>query len=86
MGFFDRIVGRHPRTQIADASEGTIVRVSGKVSCHAPLTAPFTGRACAYWRLEFIQQQLDRVATLTAWDVADFSIDDGSGRASPVFR
>jgi hypothetical protein len=55
--------------------------VSGTVSCDAPLIAPYTGRSCAYWRLEFVQQQLDRIATLTTVEATDFTIDDGSGRA-----
>lgn len=81
MGFLDRLLGRRPATKIADVVEGASVRITGTVACAAPLAAPYTGRACAYWRLEMIQQQFGRVATLTALDATDFTIDDGSGRA-----
>jgi hypothetical protein len=41
-----------PRTQIRQISEGSIVKVVGRVNfCNQPLIAPFSGRPCTYYKV-----------------------------------
>lgn len=53
MAFFSRRarLRRAPRVPIAEAEDGRAVKVSGRLRLvDAPLTAPLTGRSCAYFR------------------------------------
>lgn len=49
----ERALARVPRALIADADGRDLVRIEGTVETSAePLTAPLSGRPCAYWRVE----------------------------------
>ncbi len=80
----DRLLGRRPTIAIANAADGTEVRIGGTVSCASPLVAPYSGRACVYWRLEFMQQAFENSWAGSAFDATDFTIEDGTGRAEVI--
>lgn len=49
----ERALRRLPLARIAEASGDRVVRLEGTVETDAePLTAPLSGRPCAYWRVE----------------------------------
>jgi hypothetical protein len=69
---------------IAAARPGDVVKVVGIVrALPAPLTAPFSGQACAYHQsVALAQDQRGRwVMLLDATEGRDFVVDDGSAQA-----
>lgn len=72
---------RGPIHAIARAPEGEVVRIRGPVACERALTAPLTGRACVYYRIEYRSEAGGQITTCTDARHADFTVDDGSGVA-----
>jgi hypothetical protein len=75
-----------PRVPIASAGEGTLTCVVGELVGELPLIAPFTGRACAYWRVEVEEYVGDAYQTWARCgdeecERAVFRLRDGSGDA-----
>jgi hypothetical protein len=74
-------LGRVPLRKIASAPEGLEIRVRGKVRAPEPLVAPYTGRTCVYWRIEY-RAFVDGSDLLgTVQQQIDFAIADSSGSA-----
>jgi hypothetical protein len=70
-----------PTHAIARVAENQLVRVRGTVSASQPLTAPLTGRPCAYWRIElFVSRAVDR-DDYRAADHVELTIADDTGVA-----
>lgn len=75
-----------PRSAIADAQDGQVVRVVGVVEAEATVEAPISGRPCVAWRVKVEEKQ--RSNNGTRWDtVIDdhdevaFSVVEGDARA-----
>lgn len=81
-----RAVRNLPRTRIADAREGARVRLVATVADgDAMLTAPLTGRRCAYF---LVHVDLSTVPNRPAWTAPQYGriteplvLTDGTGRA-----
>jgi hypothetical protein len=83
-----RALRKAPRVPIAQAKDGEVAKLAGRLRLvDAPLTAPLTGRPCAYFRT-MVEQQKSRGKS-SYWDTiieeSDFSarlvIEDGTGSA-----
>jgi hypothetical protein len=82
-----RALRRLPLTPIADAAAGAWVRVGGTVEVlGAPLRAPLSGRACAYYEVR-VEQKIS-AGRSTRWitraaeaDGREFAVRDAGGRA-----
>ncbi|HUS29042.1 MAG TPA: hypothetical protein VMZ53_11040 [Kofleriaceae bacterium] len=73
---------KEPIVPIASAPDGVRLRVLGKVVLDGePLRAPWTGRACVYYRLELrvFSGQARTVDTVAG--ACDFAVRDDSGQA-----
>lgn len=76
-----------PRMRIAQAPQGSVVKIAGRVRPVGPLLrAPISGRPCVYF--EVIVEQYRSSGRSGYWerliretDVRDFLLEDGSGRA-----
>lgn len=73
-----------PASSITDAPDGKEVSITGTVSYvdqHATLTAPFSGRPCAAWRV-VIERETGVRAHMAAGQAAEsFILQDDTGRA-----
>lgn len=72
--------------RIADVAEGQASQVRGVVSVDAPLVAPFTGRPCAYWRIDVSFSRvagpgLESLGYSDAASLDEITVTDGSGAA-----
>lgn len=81
-----RLLARATASPIATAGEGQLVRVVGRLIDDQLLTAPITGRRCAYWTVEVAQQHPDhrkghRWVFCESSGRAACTIEDASGRA-----
>jgi hypothetical protein len=79
-----------PRVRLRDATEGAVAKVMGRVEYLTdPLTAPFSGRSCAYY-LVTVQEYRSQgksgswVTIIRESDGVDFLINDGTGKARVV--
>lgn len=76
-----------PRREIGDVIEGERARIVGTVHLTTePVTAPLTGRPCAYWRV--VVEEHRRGGRSGRWvtlvdehDGVDFVVEDGTGKA-----
>lgn len=75
-----------PRRAIADVIEGEVARVVGTVRVSSPMTAPLSGRPCAYFRV--VVEERRRRGKNSYWHRVideqggvDFVLEDGGGRA-----
>lgn len=73
-------------SRIADVSDGERVRVVGQIEVEAPVAAPLSGRACAYWRV--LVEELRSNGKSSSWhklvdehDGVDFLLRDSTGAA-----
>jgi len=71
----------HSLSPIGSAPEGKLIRVRGKVACSEPLKAPYTGRLCAYFRLELLYRASDKVFSRVHEACRDFTVTDKTGAA-----
>lgn len=73
-------IARHPIAKLADAGDGELIRVFGRIHADETLTAPITGRACVAW---VVWLERDGLPLLRAADVdvTPFWLDDDSDRA-----
>jgi len=71
-----------PRVSIAEAPEGEVVRLQGRVVAGETLEAPLTGRRCVYY-FAIVEEESggDWRERAREYDGVPFAIDDGSGRA-----
>jgi hypothetical protein len=80
-----RAIDELPGTRIADVQRGERVRIEGAMHVgRAPLVAPFTGRACAFYRAIVLRrgQITVGVIELAREELGqDFFVTDASGRA-----
>jgi hypothetical protein len=82
-----RAVASIPRKKIKDVQDGDTVRVVGKLVLHGePLTAPVSGRPCAFYEAKVEEKEVHEGRT--SWRSVveeirgnDFVLDDGSGVA-----
>ena len=70
-----------PVTRIAAADDATLVRIQGRVTCDAPLRAPYSGRPCVYYKIIFAYAEFPRHALFQHSESCDFAVTDGSGVA-----
>lgn len=70
-----------PVTRIIDAQDATLLRITGRVTDGATLRAPYSGRACVYYRIDFAFIQFNRRASYTRSESSDFTVSDGTGVA-----
>lgn len=76
-----------PRVRIADAPEGRLVRIAGRLRAHGPtLTAPLSKRACAHYEIVVEDhakrgESTDARVIFRESETRDFSLEDGSGTA-----
>lgn len=78
------LLGSARQVRIADAEEGALVKVVGKVrSAGKVLSAPGTGEPCLVWKLgvEAVGMRDQRRHVVTRSDATDFWLEDESGRA-----
>lgn len=75
-----------PRRAIGEVMEGEVARVVGRVRVDAPLTAPLSGRPCAYWRV--VVEEKRRRGKHSYWQTlvdeeegVDFFLLDDTGKA-----
>ncbi len=79
-----KLLGAARQVRIADAEEGALVKVVGKVGSAGKLLAgPATGEPCLIWKLavESVGMREQRRQVTTRSDATDFWIEDESGRA-----
>lgn len=81
-----RALRRARRVSIADAREGSVVRLQGRVAAGATLVSPLSSRRCVYY-LVIVEERVS-TGRSNAWHVriresrgVPFVIDDGTGRA-----
>lgn len=81
-----RALRKAPRCRIADAPEGQVVRLDGRVVPGETLIAPLTGRPCVFY--EALIEQYHSSGKSGSWRThvrevrgVPFALDDGSGRA-----
>ncbi|HWO18404.1 MAG TPA: GIDE domain-containing protein [Kofleriaceae bacterium] len=81
-----RALRRAKRVSIADAPEGAVVRLDGRVLEGETLEAPLTGRRCVYYVA--IVEEFEAGSTPDSWREltreargVQFTIEDGTGRA-----
>jgi hypothetical protein len=73
-----------PVTRIADAPDATLVRIHGRVTDGATLRAPYTGRPCVYYRIDFAFVQFNRRERYTHSESNDFTVSDDTGIARVI--
>lgn len=77
-----------PRKRIADVLDGEQVRIVGVVEARETVTAPLTGRPCAYWRVVVRERRLGTrprfVQILEDQDGTDFVVRDETGSAKVI--
>jgi hypothetical protein len=78
-----RLLMKHPRTLIGEVRDGKAVRLVGRLRLSLPpLSAPVTGKSCAYYFLRILEVDRESVREIERLDNRlDFTIEDGSGRA-----
>jgi hypothetical protein len=65
---YRKALRRERRTAIRDFPDGSEGKIAGRLSClGTPLTAPLSGRACAYWALWVEYLPEDRGEMLAVW-------------------
>lgn len=69
---------------IARAPEHATVEIRGRVGAAEPLRAPFSRRECVYYRVEVNQLTWYEHRQWTLADRTDFTVDDGTGRATVI--
>jgi len=69
---------------IGRAREHATVEVRGRIGAAEPLHAPFSGRECVYYRIEVNQLTWYEHRQWTLADRTDFTVDDGTGRATVI--
>src|ERR1044072_3899130 len=82
MKLLDRIFGILRPTPISTAAVEGVVYVAGTVRATRTLVAPYTGRACVYWRLEISHSAFQNSWRDVAAQQCDFEIFDPTGRAT----
>ncbi len=82
-GRASRLARRLPRTAIAEAASGELVKIVGRLEVEAaPLTAPFSGRACAHYEAGVdVGHKAGFRRRVEEARSTSFVISDGSGRA-----
>ena len=75
-----RLAKRKPNL-ISEAGEREVVKVAGVVSAEEVLKAPYSGRPCVYYRLEFRQVSAQEESNAFAEDRRAFRIEDESSVA-----
>lgn len=81
-----RLMKGIPVRAIRDVIEGEVARVVGAVAVDAPVRAPLSGRACAYWRI-VVEERRRRgknsrwVKVIDEHGGVDFVIRDETGKA-----
>ncbi len=70
-----------PITAIAETGDATLVRIRGEANGEQPLRAPYSGRACVYYKLEVTFAQFNRRERLEHSERCDLSVTDDTGVA-----
>ena len=77
-----RRLRRLPQSTIAQAPADRVVRIEGVIETSLPaLTAPLTGRSCAYWRVE-VDIQSPRDPNIRVERGQEVRVRDGDGEVS----
>jgi hypothetical protein len=73
--------GGQPLAAITTEAEAGPIWVTGTVVSPAPLAAPYTGRPCCYYRLEYLYDASGQIVHRETSDHQDFELHDQGVRA-----